>query len=596
MHSSRSVSATMETSFGLSNTRYNQQGHTFNAGVIGSPHPHSRPIQSYASTTNQQIKVTPNVRPLFSDSKRDITPVTKEKNSQETDTKWGIASSEREFSEEDRPCKRAIFVGCYDAKHNSGSPTFVIIDPQARDRSPKNGAAVPNSIDAGTLAPAKMLFHSADEFTQHLHKSLRDYDDAQLQMWQASFLETCDGDDDTGASSMGHDTDTAFGKAGPLDENPLGAPAQGPGLGCEYDDDEADLQHSAAWSCGAAGDSSSAPVREQAQATQQDPRINTRAFPKALIEEQLRKSHDHETPRAPDVKLEQTPQQDQRVRTHAFPENIFAGLDDVDGGELEITAADAQDLDIDICEDLELRMRRASVEDNIIDVGPESEGAASKRSRSPRDRDRDRQSKKLNKRSMSEYLGGAVSALRKRASVGTGREDSEAQPAHQTPPRASALLPNQRAYMERHGKDTAVDADVSAETSSSAPARFRSPPTPGPQSKEQLHFNAMWQGRGVELSVTPSGLLVCESARPLDPAAETFYHYTTIPSWRVVRTCDGSKRGVAIGLALTLDDGSEAVFSTGEGKEIGQAMMSNVQGLASIMHGGMHVRGSAMVN
>ena len=53
--------------------------------------------------------------------------------------------------------------------------------------------------------------------------------------------------------------------------------------------------------------------------------------------------------------------------------------------------------------------------------------------------------------------------------------------------------------------------------------------------KERLHFNAVWEGRDVEISVTPSGVLVCESARPLDPAAETFYHYTTVPSWRVVR-------------------------------------------------------------
>ena len=200
------------------------------------------------------------------------------------------------------------------------------------------------------------------------------------------------------------------------------------------------------------------------------------------------------------------------------------------------------------------------------------------------------------------------------------RHDNKS-PERRVTRRTAALLPNQRAYLDqqnaaatpcRDSGDTSDsdEANIVIKTeqpSSSTPARFQAPrhdivsawPSTGTSAdgpKERLQFSATCEGRDVDISVTPSGVLVCECARPLDPTAETFYHYTTVPSWRVVRASSGSKRGVAIGLALTLDDHTEVLFSTGEGKEIGNAMMRNVQGLADIMHGGMHVRGTAMVN
>ena len=59
-----------------------------------------------------------------------------------------------------------------------------------------------------------------------------------------------------------------------------------------------------------------------------------------------------------------SPPQDTRVKTHAFPDNIFAGLGDmINNDEINMETVSTHEFDLDICDDLERRMRRASVED-----------------------------------------------------------------------------------------------------------------------------------------------------------------------------------------------------------------------------------------
>ena len=49
-------------------------------------------------------------------------------------------------------------------------------------------------------------------------------------------------------------------------------------------------------------------------------------------------------------------------------------------------------------------------------------------------------------------------------------------------------------------------------------------------------------------------------------------------------------------LLTVFTDGTEMVFSTDQGREISDTMMAHAQGLAALMHNGMHVRGTTMVN
>jgi len=89
-----------------------------------------------------------------------------------------------------------------------------------------------------------------------------------------------------------------------------------------------------------------------------------------------------------------------------------------------------------------------------------------------------------------------------------------------------------------------------------------------------------------DLVVSPTGVNIS------DGDTSTFYHLTTIQSWRVRRL----KSRKPVGFKLVMIDGSEVVLSTEQGKEISDTMMKHAKGLAALMQGGMHVRGTAMVN
>jgi hypothetical protein len=98
-------------------------------------------------------------------------------------------------------------------------------------------------------------------------------------------------------------------------------------------------------------------------------------------------------------------------------------------------------------------------------------------------------------------------------------------------------------------------------------------------------YFARREGRDVVLEVSQTGINVVDGdAR--------FFHLTTILSWRVRR----SESGRPVGFKLVFTDGSELVFSTEQGREISDVMMQHAQGLAALMHNGMHVRGTTMVN
>ena len=105
-------------------------------------------------------------------------------------------------------------------------------------------------------------------------------------------------------------------------------------------------------------------------------------------------------------------------------------------------------------------------------------------------------------------------------------------------------------------------------------------------SKEHLtRYFARREGREVVLEVSQTGINV------VDGDAK-FFHLTTILSWRVRR----SESGQPVGFKLVFTDGTEMVFNTDQGREISDLMMQHAQGLAALMHNGMHVRGGMMVN
>jgi hypothetical protein len=98
--------------------------------------------------------------------------------------------------------------------------------------------------------------------------------------------------------------------------------------------------------------------------------------------------------------------------------------------------------------------------------------------------------------------------------------------------------------------------------------------------------------RAVLIDVGPTGVSVH------DPGAATgsaFHHLTSIQSWRVIREAN-VPTGDPIGFRLQFTDRTELEFTTPGGRAISDTLMTHARGLATLMHGGMHVRGSAMVN
>ena len=119
-----------------------------------------------------------------------------------------------------------------------------------------------------------------------------------------------------------------------------------------------------------------------------------------------------------------------------------------------------------------------------------------------------------------------------------------------------------------------------------APEIARPAPAPTKEHSEHLtRYFARREGREVVLEVSQTGINV------VDGEAK-FFHLTTILSWRVRR----SESGQPVGFKLVFTDGTEMVFNTDQGREISDMMMQHAQGLAALMHNGMHVRGGMMVN
>ena len=129
-------------------------------------------------------------------------------------------------------------------------------------------------------------------------------------------------------------------------------------------------------------------------------------------------------------------------------------------------------------------------------------------------------------------------------------------------------------------------------------------PLPGQQQKLGIHhaalpgqqvtrFEVSRDGnRMVKVDVSPTGITIHDDAMA-EP--HQFLHLTSIQSWRTIR--EGNvPSGPPVGLRLQLVDQSEIGFGTLRGREISDCLMQYAQGLESLMHSGMHVRGSAMVN
>ena len=98
--------------------------------------------------------------------------------------------------------------------------------------------------------------------------------------------------------------------------------------------------------------------------------------------------------------------------------------------------------------------------------------------------------------------------------------------------------------------------------------------------------------RSVGVDVSPTGITIHDEAMA---EAHQFIHLTAIQSWRTIRA-GNVPTGEPVGLRLQLTDQSEIEFGTNRGREISNTLMTHAQGLASLMHSGMHVRGSAMDN
>ena len=125
--------------------------------------------------------------------------------------------------------------------------------------------------------------------------------------------------------------------------------------------------------------------------------------------------------------------------------------------------------------------------------------------------------------------------------------------------------------------------DISASSAPEVQAPASAAPTK--EHTQTTRYYARRESRDVVLEVTPTGISIIDGE-------SQFFHLTTILSWRVRR----SEAGQPVGFKLVFTDGTEMIFSTDQGREISDTMMAHAQGLAALMHNGMHVRGTAMVN
>ena len=125
--------------------------------------------------------------------------------------------------------------------------------------------------------------------------------------------------------------------------------------------------------------------------------------------------------------------------------------------------------------------------------------------------------------------------------------------------------------------------DISARSAPEVQAPASAAPTK--EHTQTTRYYARRESRDVVLEVTPTGISIIDGE-------SQFFHLTTILSWRVRR----SEAGQPVGFKLVFTDGTEMIFSTDQGREISDTMMAHAQGLAALMHNGMHVRGTAMVN
>ena len=185
---------------------------------------------------------------------------------------------------------------------------------------------------------------------------------------------------------------------------------------------------------------------------------------------------------------------------------------------------------------------------------------------------------KKRRMSLSTHLG---AAFRKRGPRAQPKGTSSIPEADETRPTAD--------HVQQHATATPHVAMVGA-----APSDARRLPDQqinGLQSQgvDSSRYVVRREGREVILQVSPTGVTV-------EDADSTFYHLTTILSWRVRR----SESSQPVGFKLVFTNGLELIFTTEQGREISDVMMHAAKGLASSMHtgnpAGMHVRGTVMVN
>lgn len=439
-----------------------------------------------------------------------------------------------------------LFLG-YFGRNSDGESIFVAMDP----RLCHHETGFPQEHCGN---PAMLVFLSAAELRQHLHTLLRgdaDGDDVSIVDWQASFLEVLQP-----AESMR----SSIGEASALfvtDEDPWYASAA---------IDAPDLQLDAPT------------VDVDANADEQDDGLGTPTVSRCSVEsapcddmdeleEQLKRSSlDEETSVEVSMKRSSLDELDQvlpplMADTPPLEQSVQEAINVETAKQVAMmdwqSQMNARMLKSRQEHERKQRLKAHASQQPVPDaMTPPDEGSSRKR---------------------RPGIGQMGAAIRKRGprslrKSGPKKRDNPAELEFD----GLGTTTYQHTTLTPHAQDLSI----------AAPPEIRPLPAPTKEHAEHLsRYFAKRDGRDVVLEVSQTGIKIVDGE-------EKFFHLTTILSWRVRR----SESGRPVGFKLVFTDGSEMVFSTEQGREISDVMMQHAQGLAALMHNGMHVRGTTMVN
>ena len=449
-----------------------------------------------------------------------------------------------------------LFIGHF-GKNSDGESIFVAMDP----RSCHSDTGFPDLRGN----PAMLVFLSAAELRQHLETLLRGEggDDLSIVDWQASFLEALPAEaPGPAATSSMEESDPWFAAtAGPIDAPEcleLDAP---PSLDVELPAEQSEGPGTPKAAEGVSRDSV-----ESAVCCEMDE-----------LEEQLKRSSLDED--SLEVSMQRTSLDDLdevlpplAPATEAPLEHSVQQAIEVETAKQASMMAWESQMNARMLKSRQEHERRQRLKKHASQQ-PRPATAPSKAAGTPPDEAGSRK-----RRGMGSQLGAAI---RKRGPRSL-RKGKEAEKTAVAAAAAAAAAPTSFSTYT-HTTMTPHAQDISASSAPEVQAPASAAPTK--EHTQTTRYYARRESRDVVLEVTPTGISIIDGE-------SQFFHLTTILSWRVRR----SEAGQPVGFKLVFTDGTEMVFSTDQGREISDTMMAHAQGLAALMHNGMHVRGTAMVN